>query len=187
MVVAEALVGHGRVGCTAADQLEALGQALHGQQLGLLAEAEQQCLEVLFLHRTGQHGNAPVVEVEQRVQAQFLLAVDLRPAEQRRQLVEVQVTGTFFVPGRIRQQVDAPVAGQFQALLPFAGHRLQLPAFALGDFAQQFAEDAGQLVVVVQQQFRFVGVDAYAQRLVLRLTGRSQRGGTQQQGGPEAQ
>ena len=86
----------------------------------------------------------------------------------------------FFAPGDVRHQVDAAVTGLLQALLPFAGHRLQGPALGLGDLLQQFAENSRQVPVGAQQQFGLVGIDADAHRLGAGRPAQQQGRGKQQ-------
>ena len=87
----------------------------------------------------------------------------------------------LFAPGDVRHQVDAAVAGLLQALLPFAGHRLQGPALGLGDLLQQFAENPRQVPIGVQQQFGLVGIDADTHRLGAGRSAQQQGRGKQQQ------
>ena len=164
MEITKALVGDYGVGMPVRYQGKPLLQAGCADQLRFQVEAVQQPTQVVLLHRALQDGNAQVFEVEYGFQLQVLVAVHLRPTDQRRHSVKVEYLCTAVVIGHVRHQVDLAVLRQHQALLPLAGPGLQLPIFLAGDLVQQLAEDAGKFALLVQEDFWLVGVDPHADR-----------------------
>ena len=161
--VAKQVVGNHRIGLATLHQCKGFDQARGIHQRHLDAKTVHHVEGGGALHRALEHRHPLALQVKQRVDRTALRPVDLRPAVQHRQGMEVVQRLALGRTGHIGHQVKLPGAQGRQAVLPVAGHKLQSPLLTRGHQLQQVHKNARGLAVLINKHLGFVGVHPHPQ------------------------